>query len=266
MGLAGLINKQTKQQDIENSLVEAIFDSIRVNNPPSQRTKQNIKPSKTMCLRQMYYILTGAPANAVTTTDPKLIMIQKVGTFIHSLIQEAMFQGSNQGIIFKEPRAVVALAAERGIPTRVAETTHSTDNPYECHCINDEWNLSFMFDGAILFKNRSILIEIKSEDHFKWMKRIAPDDQHIEQATYYSIGLDMDEVIFLYVDRNYMTIKAYRITITEEMKERAKEKMRTAKKHVDSKTLPEAVKCTACKYCDYTKACKSNLNPLAEIA
>lgn len=266
MNIAGIVNQQTKTKSIEDALVEALMNAIKVQNPPSVSTKANVKPSKMGCDRQMYYILTKATPNAVSTVDPKLVLIQKTGTFIHSMLQEAMAKAAPQGIVFRDPKEVAQLAAEKGINTKIVPATHSTDNPYEVHCYNEDYDLSFMWDGAVYFKDLNTIIEIKSEDHFKWMKRTRPDDGHIEQATCYSLGLGINTVIFLYVNRNYMSIKAYKVTITDDMRQEVKDHITSVKGKVAAKELPAKVTCKSCKYCDYTKACKADVNPLLKEA
>ena len=262
MSLASLINQNTKSDNLEDALVEAIMNAIRVQNPPSRRTKANIKPSKMGCERQMYYILTSATPNKVSTVDPKLVMIQKIGTFIHSLLQETLSKAKPQGIVFRDPRDVAKLAKENGLNTEIVPTNHSSSNPYEVHCYNSDYDLSFMWDGAIYFKDLDAIIEIKSEDHFKWMKRTAADDGHIEQATCYSLGLGINTVIFLYVNRNYLGIKPYKVEITEDMRQVVRDKVKSVKAKVDAKMLPPREKCKACQYCDYTQVCKADVNPL----
>lgn len=264
MNIAGIVNQQTKKKPVEEALVEALMNAIKVQNPPSNRTKANVKPSKMGCDRQMYYILTGATPNEVSTVDPKLVMIQKIGTFIHSMLQEALSKAAPQGIVFRDPTEVAKLAAEKGINTRIVPANHSTDNPYEVHCYNEDYDLSFMWDGAVFFRELNTIIEIKSEDHFKWMRRLRPEDDHIEQGTSYSLGLGINTVIFLYVDRNYLGIKAYKVDISEEMRQGVRDHITEVKKQVSEKTLPAKVTCKSCRYCDYTKACKADLNPLTE--
>lgn len=263
-GIASFINKQAKSKDVGTAIVNSIETSLKLLNPPSRSTRPNIKPSKLQCERQMYYILTQAPTDPIRSTDPKLIMMQKVGTFMHSLIQEALASShaKAQGIIFRTPEDVVAGAALRGLHTRIVPSTHSRTNQYECHSYNEDYGISFMWDGGIYFRDTKAIIEIKSEEHFKHMKRMKPDPEHIEQATCYSICLGIDTVIFLYVDRNYMTIKSYQVEIDDMMKSEVIAKINRVKQAVADRVLP--AKCEGkkpCKYCDYCKACKADLNP-----
>ena len=262
MGLASLVNKQVKQKGPEEVVVDAIMNSIKVLNPPSQHSNANIKPSKIQCERQMYYILTNAPANAVTTTDPKLTMIQKVGTYCHLMIQEAMSKANPSMIIYRDPHDLVKEAEAKGLHTHIVPTTHSEDNKYECHCYNDEYDLSFMWDGALYIKDLSTIVEIKSEDHFKNIKRLAPDEGHIEQATCYSLALGVDDVVFLYLNRNYLNIKPYLVHVTPEMKQVVIDKINRVNAAKAAGDLPPKITCKACKYCDFTRICRGDFNPL----
>lgn len=262
MGLASLVNKQVKQKGPEEVVVDAIMNSIKVMNPPSQHSSANIKPSKIQCERQMYYILTGARANELTTTDPKLTLIQKVGTHCHLLLQEAMSQANPGMIIYRDPKDLVKEAEAKGLHTHIVPTSHSQDNKYECHCYNDDYGFSFMWDGALYIKDLSAIVEIKSEDHFKNIKRISADEGHIEQATCYSLALGIDTVIFLYLNRNYLNIKPYLVKITPEMKQVVIDKIDRVQAAKRAGELPTKCTCKACKYCDYTGICRGDFNPL----
>lgn len=259
-GLASIINKQSKSKNIGDALIEAIQTSMKVNNPPSRSMRPNIKPSKLQCERQTYYILIQAPSDPIRSTDPKLILMQKIGTFVHLLVQEALAKASSQGVLFRTPEDVVKSAEEHGLNTHPVPSTHETINPYECHSYNEDYDISFMWDGSVYFREQKVLIEIKSEDHFKNIKRTAPDLEHIEQVTCYALSLGIDVAVFLYIDRNYLTMKAYRVEIDEVMKQDVITKISRVKAAVETRTLPEKVICKACKYCDFTKACKAGLN------
>lgn len=266
MGLAKLVNEQTKAKTPAELLEEALYNQIRILNPPSQSTKANVKPSKIGCDRQMFYILTNAKADKVSTTDPKMTLIQHVGTFIHEEVQTALSQLHTERIQWVDPHEVLKLAEEKGLHTSIVETTHDSKSKYELHLYNSEWDISFQCDGFLRLDGKLYILEIKSEEHMKNMKRIGPEPQHEEQASCYSLCLGIEDVLFIYINRNYMSAKPYYFRVLNEDRDIIKEKIIRVKKSVSSKLLPPREKCKSCQYCNYKTICKADLNPLVEVS
>ena len=76
-------------------------------------------------------------------------------------------------------------------------------------------------------------MEIKTETMFKFTKHTEPYDEHKMQATCYGMCLGVDDVIFLYENRDNFEKKAYTFHITQEMKDQVYEKLVTCEEYVE---------------------------------
>lgn len=257
MGLAKTINNLTKAKDFGESFIEAMDRAIKVQNPP-RAGRANIKPSKANCLRMMYYILTEAEVDGRETVDPDMVLIQSEGSKMHDVIQHILAKAQDQGIDFKDPSGEVDKAAQMGIRTVVRRSVHDEDTPYEVTCYNEDYDISFKFDGVVIFNGKKVILEIKNEDHFKWMKRVMPEENHIFQATFYSICLGINQVLFLYVGRNYKKRKAYLVEITDEMRLTQITRIRIVQYCKAKKIIPGCEAGKGCRYCAFKKKCKAD--------
>jgi CRISPR/Cas system-associated exonuclease Cas4 (RecB family) len=247
----------TKQKDYTESFLEAMDQAIKDQNP-HRVTKPNIKPSKAHCLREMYYILSENPVDSKGSIDPNMVLIQKDGSYMHNVLQDILAHAGPFGIEFKDAKGEVEKAQQMGIRTVVRPSTHDDDTPYEVACFNEDYQVSFKFDGVVVFQGKKPILEIKNEDHFKWIKRVGPEEDHILQGTYYSLCLGINWVLFLYVGRNYKARKAYLVEITDEMRNTQVARIRIAQYCAKNKVVPGKEVGKSCRYCAYKKTCKSD--------
>jgi hypothetical protein len=264
MSLARKINQLTKK-DFGESFVNAMDLAIKEAGKP-RVSRANIKPSKSGCLRQMYYILTQAPVSGKESVNPDMYLIQQDGTYMHTVTQGILKDAEKQGIEMLDPAIEVAKAQAQGIKTVVRPSTHDADNPFELACYNENFDISFKFDGVGIFMKKKFILEIKNEDHFKWIKRTRPEDEHIApQGVMYSICLGIDYVLFLYVGRNYKKRKAYLVEITEAMKENQILRVKIVKYCVANKIVPMREKHKGCTYCNHKKLCTQDGDKTHEV-
>jgi CRISPR/Cas system-associated exonuclease Cas4 (RecB family) len=255
MALMKTLNSLTKEKDFGEAFIAAMDAAIRAQNAP-RKSKPNIKPSKADCLRHMYYILTEAPVDGKETVDPDMTLIQKEGSAMHNIIQDILAKAEAQGIQFYMPAGEVEKAQQMGIRTIVRPSSHDEDTPYEVSCYNEDYDISFKFDGVLKFMGKKVIFELKNEDHFKWMRRVGPEPAHILQATFYSICLGINYVLLVYVGRNYKKRKAYLIEITDEMRATQITRIRIAQWCKKNNIVPSKEECKGCTYCAYKKQCK----------
>ena len=255
-GFGRRLNQLNKVDNFGQNFDNAFGRAMRANDKP-RPVSPNIKPSKTMCLRQMYYILTGTNVDGNTIATDTLILIQKNGTAMHRVIQEQLASAESCGIKLWDPNEAVARAIALGSNLRIKESPWAKDNPYETHCHNDDYDLSFMFDGVASFAEKTMVLEIKTEDHYKFKARTMPDKSHVKQAIHYSFSLVLDQILFMYVDRNYYARKLYVVDVTERMIFLVKHRIRLAQYLVSQGIVPS--KCDdskACQYCQYQGQCR----------
>ena len=102
-------------------------------------------------------------------------------------------------------------------------------------------------------------MEIKTEASFKWQKRNAVDDTHYTQGTAYSVAFDLPEVLFLYINRDILDMKAYLFVPTDEMKQELIGNISICDEFVAEKKVPpkpEDIPKRICEYCGYKNLCK----------
>jgi CRISPR/Cas system-associated exonuclease Cas4 (RecB family) len=258
VSLAKRINQLSEERDFGTAFVNAMDLAIKEAGKP-RRSKPNIKPSKAGCLRQMYYILVEAPVDGKETVDPNMYLIQKDGTYMHTVLQEILAGAKNQGIEMLDPEAEIVKARQQGIDTIVIPSTHADDSPYEIHCYNRTYGISFKFDGMGIFMKKKFILEIKNEDHYKFLKRAQPEPEHIApQGTMYSLCLGVNYVLFIYVNRNYKRRKAYLVEITESMRQNQLDRIKLVRYASKKGLVPIKEVSKTCRYCNYKKLCKTH--------
>jgi hypothetical protein len=132
-------------------------------------------------------------------------------------------------------------------------------NGMETKLHHKKLNMTFMCDGVIRYKNHYYILEIKTESGFKWNTRTEVDPRHYKQGTAYSVSLQLPEVLFLYVSRDVMDMKAYLFVPSDEAKEDLVgciEECDGYVKRMICPPKPEDVAKKTCEYCGYKNRCK----------
>ena len=128
----------------------------------------------------------------------------------------------------------------------------------ETKLYNKKYNMSFMCDGIIKYKSKYFIFEFKTETADKFYRREDVDPNHYNQATAYSINFGIDNVLFVYENRNTLDKKAYIRNVTNEMKEELIGKIEYCDSYVKqlkAPPKPEDVSKKACSYCAYRTIC-----------
>jgi CRISPR/Cas system-associated exonuclease Cas4 (RecB family) len=205
------------------------------------------------CERMLYYMRTGEPMDE-ESPDPVLIGICESGTDRHLRIQQVIAYMDKFGLPCKmlDVEQEVEKARARGINSQFMgwNSDHT-----EARCKNDDYRIYFQPDGIILYRNRKYILEIKTESTFAFSKRHSPKDDHEIQATCYSAGIGINNVLFFYEDRNFTTKKPFIVSVTDEMRARVMSKIQRVEKYVAAKIIPPMNE-EKCTYCRYKTACK----------
>ena len=121
--------------------------------------------------------------------------------------------------------------------------------------------MSFMCDGIIKYKNHYYILEVKTETSNKWWSREGVDEKHYNQATAYSIAFGLDEIIFLYVNRDILDMKTFIFKPTDDMKQNLIGTIEECDEYVKKIILPpkpETINKRVCEYCSYRERCRKN--------
>lgn len=224
-----------------------------------QLSKEVYTPSKTIkpsslggCLREQFFILMGVERDPGKLEDPNMVTIQQSGNDRHNRLQNACQDAKNYHlpIVWLDPEKEVAMANQLGIRTRIKRRDGN-----ELLCYNEDYHMNFKCDGIIKYQNIKMILEIKTEEHFKWLARVCADPKHEYQAISYSLCFGIDNVMFLYENRNLTNRKAYHVSVNEEQKKQVSDRVKTLLQYKNNLIVPEKNK-NKCTYCNYKQACR----------
>ena len=239
-------------RDFLNDLKRAIE---LVNEADSRPPSKTYKPSSMACIRNMYYQVSGAEQDA-GATPYTLVGICNSGTDIHDRTQRYVEAMKDLGYdceyvdvgdyVREHGLDRIEIISKQGMETKLYHKTY---------------NMSFLCDGIIKYKGKYYILELKTESSYKWQKREGVDPKHYAQGTAYSIAFDIDQVIFVYINRDILDMKAFMFEPTKEMKRGLISRILKCDGYLQEGKLPpkpkDVLKST-CQYCSYRERCKKD--------
>ncbi len=255
-----LIDDIKEELPVEQSFLNELNKTTELENDKNKReTSQTYKPSSMTCIRNMYYQVVGHPQDS-GGSDYALIGICDSGTDIHERTQKTVEKMKENGFDCEYVN-VADFVANRGLD--YLEIKGQNAGGTETKLYHKKLNMSFLCDGIVKYRGKYYILELKTEAGFKWQSRNGVDPKHYAQGTAYSIALGIPDVIFVYINRDVLTRKAYMFTPTDDMKEELLGKISECDNYVRDHILPAKpsdLPKTACTYCAYYNSCKNNLN------
>ena len=250
-----LIDMAAETQTTEQAFLNDLKRSIELSDEKNRRLpSKTYKPSGMNCIRASYYQIIGATPEKISNASSELIGICESGSDRHERIQKAIADMKNNGMdceyinvadYVKEHKLKnVQVVSQQGMETKLFHKT---------------MNMSFLCDGIIRYHDKHYIFEFKTESSFKWNKRDEVDPGHYNQATCYSIALEIDDVLFVYENRDTLGKKAYMFTPTNEMKESIIayiEECDDCVKHLKPPAVDFSTK--NCGYCGYKAQCRKD--------
>lgn len=202
------------------------------------------------CKRMIYYQRTG-----LGYRDKQSVVLNEIcscGTDRHARIQNHI---KNMPLVkWLDVEEMVEEAKQKGINL---EFLYWDKDRTEAKCKNHDLNFHFLCDGIFRYKSKDVILEIKTIQSFGFQKLIGPLEKHIKQATCYGMSMGIDDILFLYEDRNFMQKKLYRYRITSEDKKKILLKIEELNEVIkgDKRPLRELDKCL---YCNCKNYCRSD--------
>ena len=243
-----------KEVDYATDFLSSLTYTIeKVNQETKHIPSATFSPSSMKCDRQMIYKLLSVPIDD-SKDSYQLVGICESGTDRHEHIQSYVNKMKDMDIDCEYIR-------EHKLPLRIGKESNFVDE-FETHLYCDEpYKASFLCDGIIKFKNKYFILEIKTQASIKAMRQTDVQEEHKAQATAYSLFLGINDVMFLYEDRDLLGKKCFIYSPTDEernnlqdrlLKDWAMYKNNTvcAKPNVDKKV---------CLYCNYKKECRKDI-------
>lgn len=251
-----LIDAAKVKQPVEESFLADLKRSMELTEAKNQRKpSQSYKPSSMNCIRNMFYQVTGADPDP-SHRGACLINICHSGSDIHERIQEAVSRMKENGIDC-EYIDVAEYVKSRNLDYLEIVSK----NGWESKLFHKELNISFLCDGVIRYMGRYYILEIKTETVYKWISRDGVNPDHYNQGTSYSMALGIDDVLFVYINRDNLDMKAYMFHVTDNMKQTIVSRIEECDSYVKKLVCPPkpvGLSKKACEYCPYRRRCKSD--------
>lgn len=251
-----LIDEAKEGQAVELRFLADLKRSIELTaDKSSRKPSQTYKPSSMNCIRNMWYQVTGATPDT-SNCSACLVGICESGTDRHERVQNAVSQMQSNGMDC-EYIDVAKFVKSRNLEylNVVAKQGNETKLYHKM------LNMSFLCDGIIRYKGKYYILEIKTESIYKWQMRTNVNPQHHNQAIAYSVALGLDDVIFLYINRDNTDMKAYMFHVTDSMKESLVGRIEECDQCVKKLACPPKPKnadTKMCQYCAYRNSCRKS--------
>ena len=256
--IARLIDQAKEEFTVEESFLGDLKRSIELEDEKAHAGLPSpfYKPSSMNCIRNMFYQRTSKkPDEAVSNYVG--VGICNAGTDIHIRIQRAVSHMKKMGF------DCLYLDVEKFVEKRHLKNVEVREHKgFETKLFHKSLLMSFMCDGVIKYNKNYYILEIKSESSYKWLQRNGVDPSHYNQATAYSISLGLDEVLFVYVNRDTLDMKSYMFKPTSEMKNDLIGLIENCEGYVNrlvTPPKPQDVARKTCEYCNYKNSCRKEV-------
>lgn len=240
------------EQDFLNDLKRSIEMTA---DKSSRLPSKTYKPSGMNCIRASYYQIMGVQPDE-SSSSYSLVGICNSGTDIHVRVQTAVEQMKENGMDC-EYIDVSDFVKSRNLDYLEIVSK----NGMETKLYHKNLNMSFMCDGIIKYKGHYYILELKTESSYKFINRKDVDNSHYNQAVAYSLAFKLDEVIFVYINRDVLDMKSFLFKVTSEMKADLIgyiEECDGYVKRMIAPPKPENVLKKACSYCMYKTQCRKD--------
>lgn len=251
-----LIDMANEELPIEKQFLNDLTASIE-KSIENRKPSQTYKPSGMNCERQMVYQVLGVePEDKGMSYQAQGIC--ESGTDRHIRIQQAIEKIKETIGVDCEYIDVAEFVKQRNLP----DLEVVAKSGMETKLYNTRLNMSFLCDGIIKYKSKYFIFEFKTETADKFYRRTDVDESHYNQATAYSINFGIDNVLFVYENRNDCSKKSYIFNVTDDMKEKLIGKLTNCDTFVKQLKIPPKpveINKKTCAYCAYRNRCQKDI-------
>lgn len=252
-------DSQIDTTPIEQQFLSDLKRSIELQNKKNSRVPSNTyKPSSMTCIRNMYFQVTGATQDQ-EETPYTLVGICNSGSDIHERIQQSVLDMADSGMDCKYINVANYVRSRNLEHIEIIKEPDFENGVYETKLYDKSRNISFLCDGIIRYKGKYYILELKTESSSKFMDRKEVDPKHYMQGTAYSTIFGIDEVIFVYINRDVLSMKSYLFAPTMEMRAEFDGQIMTCDTYVNQNKVPpkpDNAGPKLCNYCNYKTVCK----------
>lgn len=208
-------------------------------------------PSSFRCKRLNWFRLRGVEPDKIDVTDPVLEFSAKVGETCHELIQSKLQASLGDRWI----------TVERHFTENPPDFKYSLESKgYETFVNVEDPPVRFACDGIVEFNSKRYLLEIKSSEYSSFHELLQPKPYHVDQVKCYSSLLNLPNVLMVYIDRQYGSLKCFEIEISLVDMQQVRETMKEVQKAVETNLAPDGLPqgdswCRS-NMCPFYKVCK----------
>lgn len=175
----------------------------------SEPKSQTFAPSSVRCRRISWFRLRGVQPDIDKNPDLALNFTADIGTACHRIIQENLINDYGGDWISVEDYL-------KDLNPEYKYTVESSGYESQVEILDPP--MKFACDGILRIGETNYLLEIKSASYASFDQLTAPKPMHIDQVQCYSTVLNLPNVLMLYVDRQYGTMKCFEVVVSlEEM-------------------------------------------------
>ena len=260
--IVNLVDALKEDLPVEQSFLNDLTRSIELTDEKNSRPgSKAYKPSGMNCIRQSYYVLTGAQADE-HSSNSTIVGICESGSDRHERIQQAVLDMKANDMDC-EYINVADFVRQRGLDEYldIVKEPDFSKQEYETKLYHKSLNMSFLCDGIIRYQGKYFILELKTESAYKFISRKGVDEKHYNQGISYSIAFGLDEVIFVYISRDVLDMKAYLFKPTAEQKQDLLGRISTCDTYVNQGKIPpkpDNAGPKLCSYCAYKTRCKGD--------
>lgn len=251
--LMKLVDISLDEDNVAEDFLTSLKKSIELESDKNQRKpSQTYKPSSLKCIRNMYYQVTGEEQD-IGKSSYVLVGICNSGSDIHERIQDSVLHMKDNGFDC-EYLDVAEFVKENNLQ----DIEIVSKQGYETKLYHNTLNMSFLTDGIIRYKDKYYITEFKTETSRKWQTRTDVDEKHHAQAIAYSQAFGIEDVIFVYINRDILDMKAFLFHVTQEMRDGLIKQIRKCDEYVHKGVVPPITERTTklCQYCAYLSKCE----------
>ena len=256
-----MLDEAQKDISVEESFLADLERSIELQDKKNQRPpSKTYKPSSMTCIRNMYFQVVGEEQDE-GEAPYTIVGICNSGSDIHQRIQQSVLDMKENNMDCEYVN-VAEYVKEQGLTyLDIVKEPDFEHKDYETKLYHKDLNISFLCDGIVKYKGKYYILELKTESTGKFMERKGVDPKHYMQGTAYSEIFKIPNVIFVYINRDVLSMKSYMFTPTDEQREEFIGNISTCDTYVQQGKVPpkpDNASAKLCSYCGYKTACRLN--------
>lgn len=255
-----MLDESTNEGSVEENFLIDLKRSIELTDEKNRRLpSQTYKPSGMNCIRSMYYQVIGAIPTE-TSSNYSMVGICNAGSDIHQRIQQAVLDMKSNGVDCEYINVADYVRSRNLDYLEIVKEPDFEHHDYETKLYHKILNMSFLCDGIIKYKGKYYILELKTEASFKFNGRTDVDPKHHNQGTAYSLAFGIDDVVFVYINRDLLDMRSFMFHVTDEMRQKLVDKIQECDSYVQSKKVPPKpeISAKACQYCSYKTQCDAD--------